>query len=246
MKVALFVPCYVDQFYPQVARATLDILERQGCQVDVPLQQTCCGQPMANSGLERASVPIYQHFVATFSGYDYIVAPSASCVYHVRHHYDIMPQSAIVEHTRKQTLDLTTFLLDVLKIKDLKACFPHKVGLHQSCHGLRGLRMARSSELQVPPYSRWQELLSMVDGIELISLDRQDECCGFGGSFALAEEAVSVQMGQDRIDDHVTHGAAYITSGDMSCLMHLEGIIRHRRQPIKVIHLAEILNSTKS
>jgi L-lactate dehydrogenase complex protein LldE len=241
MKVALFIPCYVDQFYPQVGKATLRLLEKFGCDVEYPADQTCCGQPPANSGMEREALPIYRHFIETFHPYDYIIAPSGSCVYHVRHHYDVLDQSDEVQKIRKHTLDICTFLLEVLKIDHLNARFPYKVGIHQSCHGLRGLRMAKSSELIIPAFSQWQTLLEMVDDIELIELNRPDECCGFGGTFAVKEEPVSVKMGQDRIRDHEKNGAEVITSGDMSCLMHMEGILKRENSPIRVKHIVEIL-----
>lgn len=137
MKVGLFVPCYVDQFYPQVGIATLELLRQFDVAVSYPMQQTCCGQPMANSGCEKDAIPSYHHFVETFQGFDYIVAPSGSCTYHVRKHFDVIEQSKPVQHVRARTLDISEFLLDVLQIKRLPAKFPHKVGLHQSCHGLR-------------------------------------------------------------------------------------------------------------
>ena len=241
MKVALFIPCYIDQFYPGVGRATLQLLENFKCDVVYPVGQTCCGQPIANSGLEKEAQPIYHHFVKTFLPYDYIVAPSASCVYHVRHHYDILEQTEAVRHIRNKTIDIVTFLLEVLNIKSLDARFPHKVGIHQSCHGLRGLRMARSSELMADPYSQWLTILTMVRDIEIVDLNRPDECCGFGGTFSVNEEAVSVKMGQDRILDHQINGAEFITSGDMSCLMHLQGILRKDQSAIRVKHIVEIL-----
>ncbi len=241
MKVGLFIPCYMDQFYPDAARAALRLLESVGCQVAYPPGQTCCGQPLANSGLEQEAIPIYRHFVEVFSGYDHVVAPSASCVYHVCHHYNVLPSSEELETLRARTYDISTFLVDVLQVQHLEAHFPHKVGLHQSCHGLRGLRSAKSTELVGPAFSKWEQLLQMVHGIELIELDRRDECCGFGGTFSINEPDVSAKMGIDRIDDHVRHGAAYITSGDMSCLMHLDGLIRRRDLPVQVKHLVEIL-----
>jgi L-lactate dehydrogenase complex protein LldE len=244
MKIALFIPCYVDQFYPKVGIATLQLLEKLGCSVEYPMAQTCCGQPMANSGCEDDAVAAYRHFVRTFKNYDYIVSPSGSCVYHVRHHYDIIAQTEEVQHIRRRTFDLPEFLLDVLKIERLDARFPRKVGLHQSCHGLRGLRLGHSSELIAPDFSKTKTLLEMVEGLELVALDRPDECCGFGGTFAVNEAAVSVKMGKDRIADHLRHQAEVITAGDMSCLMHIDGIMRRRKLPLQVLHIAEILNST--
>lgn len=244
--IALFIPCYVDQFYPQVGIATLELLHKLGCQVDYPMAQTCCGQPMANAGNEPEARAAYRHYVDTFQSYDYVVAPSGSCVYHVRKHYDTIRQTKEVEHLRKNTLDLSEFLVDVLKVEKLEACFPHKVGLHQSCHGQRGLRLGQSSERVGENYSKLKQLLHLVEDLEFKQLDRVDECCGFGGTFAVTEEAISVQMGRDRLADHQRNDVEVITAGDMSCLMQLEGIARREKQPVRIMHLAEILNSPPS
>ena len=244
MRIALFIPCYINQFYPQVGIATLQLLEKLGQDVFYPHDQTCCGQPLANSGFEGDAVRTYDLFVRNFQDYDYIVAPSGSCVYHVRHHFDIIPQSAEVSHVREKTFELCDFLVNILKIDKIEARFPHKVGLHQSCHGLRGLRLGQSSELMGPGNpSVVRQLLAGVEGLELVELTRADECCGFGGTFAVAEEAVSVKMGTDRLSDHLKNGAEVITATDMSCLMHLEGLVRRRNLPLQIKHVAEILNS---
>jgi len=224
--------------------ATLQLLEKQGLRVTYPLKQTCCGQPLANSGSEREARECYRHFVDCFKGFDYVVTPSGSCAYQVIHHFDTIEQTDEVKHLRATTFELCSFLTDVLKIEHLDARFPHRVGLHQSCHGLRGLKIASASELIERRYSKARRLLGMVKDIQLIDLDRTDECCGFGGTFSVFEPDVSVKMGRDRIADHERNGAEYITSYDMSCLMHLEGIIRHARKPLKVIHIAEILNNS--
>ncbi|MCB9286920.1 MAG: (Fe-S)-binding protein [Lewinellaceae bacterium] len=245
MKVGLFIPCYIDQFYPQVGISTLELLEKLGCEVEYPTGQACCGQPMANTGCEEDAVAAYHHFVELFQTYEYIVAPSGSCVYHVRKHYDIIGQTEEVRKVRKNTLDLSEFLLDILKIKSLDSRFPHKVGLHQSCHGLRGLRLGTGSERVLESSSKLDTLLRMVDGLELVELTRADECCGFGGTFAINEPAISAKMGKDRIADHESKGVEVITAGDMSCLMHLEGILRRQNKGMKVKHIAEILNGTQ-
>ncbi len=242
MTVALFVPCYVDQLYPGVAQATLEVLERQGCTVEVPLDQTCCGQPTANSGFERESEGTMRRFVEMFAPYEAVVAPSGSCVAHVRHHYDRLGDAAEVRHVRERTFELCEFLTDVLGVTSLDARFPHRVGLHESCHGLRGLRLGRASELHLPPYRKVRQLLAMVEGLDLVPLDRPDECCGFGGTFAVTEEALSVKMGRDRLRDHVGHGAEVITATDMSCLMHLGGLARRQALPVQIRHVAQILN----
>jgi L-lactate dehydrogenase complex protein LldE len=242
MKVALFIPCYVDQFYPNAAIATLQLLEKYGCDVTYPKNQTCCGQPMANSGFAHLTGGCDRNFVDNFKGFDYIVAPSGSCVLHVKDHLhdDRFPEEEA--KIRATTYELVTFLTDVLKVDNIKTSFPHKVGIHQSCHGLRGLKLAQMSELNAPPFSKPVHLLNMVSDIELIDLGRVDECCGFGGTFCVAEEAVSVKMGKDRVADHILHGAEYITGVDMSCLMHMEGLLHRDRSAVKVIHIAEILN----
>ncbi len=242
MKVALFIPCYVDQFYPKVGIATLQLLEKLGVDVEFPLEQTCCGQPMANSGMEKASISTMQNFVDNFKGCDYIVGPTGSCVLHVKDHFTKLEQTPEVQQIRQNVYELCEFLHDVLKIDKLDARFPHKVGLHQSCHGHRGLRLAQASELQAPGFSKIRNLLKLVEDIELVELDRADECCGFGGTFAVSEEAVSVKMGKDRIADHERHGAEVITATDMSCLMHLEGLVNRQQKPIRIVHIAEILN----
>jgi L-lactate dehydrogenase complex protein LldE len=243
MMVGLFVPCYVDQLYPQVAVATLRVLERAGCGVVYPEAQTCCAQPMANAGYAAAGTTAMWHFVRCFAPFEYVVAPSASCVAHVREHYDTLEQTPEVRHVRARTFELCQFLAEVLRVDDVGAHFPHRVGLHHGCHGLRMLGLARPSERVAPPYDRVRQLLARVTGLELVPLDRADECCGFGGTFAVTEEAVSVKLGLDRVRDHLRHGAEFITSADMSCLLHLDGIIRRQQLPVRVLHVAEILDS---
>jgi len=243
MRVGLFIPCYIDQFYPQVGIATLSLLEKLGCEVFYPQGQTCCGQPMANSGYEHLTHGCNELFVDNFAKYDYIVGPSGSCVLHIKDHLHVDGQEAEATHVRQHIYELSEFLTDVLKVESLPAKFPHKVGIHQSCHGQRGLGLSQMSELVASPFSKPQQLLKMVEGLELINLKRTDECCGFGGTFCVFEEAVSVKMGKDRITDHVNNGAEYITGNDVSCLMHLEGILRRQNSPVKVLHIAEILNA---
>ena len=244
MKVALFIPCYIDQFYPKVGIATLELLEKLGCDVSFPLEQTCCGQPMANSGFATSSKGCDTNFIKNFDGFEYIVAPSGSCVLHVKEHLkdDLHPEKA--EQIRKNVYELTEFLTDILKVEKLNARFPYKVGLHNSCHGQRGLGLSSMTERMLPQFSKPEQLLSMVKGIQLSKPKRSDECCGFGGTFCVFEEAVSVKMGKDRIVEHDDNNVDYITGGDTSCLMHLEGILKRQGSKIKTIHLAEILNSS--
>jgi L-lactate dehydrogenase complex protein LldE len=243
MTIGLFIPCYVNQFYPNAAKATLQLLQKLGVNTVYPAKQTCCGQPMANSGFEHLTAGCNDLFIENFAGFDYIVAPSASCVLHIKDHLDSQKRPEQAAVIRTKVYELVEFLTDILKVEKLDAVFPHKVGIHHSCHGLRGLYLAQMSELNAPPFSKPQHLLSMVQGLEQITLDRADECCGFGGTFCVAEEAVSVKMGKDRVTDHTKNGAEYITSSDLSCLMHLEGILHRNKSNIKVIHIAEILNA---
>lgn len=243
MTVGLLIPCYVNQFYPGAARATLELLQKLGVHVVYPPRQTCCGQPMANSGFEHLSQGCNDLIIENFSEFDYIVAPSASCVLHIKDHLASEKIPEMAKSIRSKIYELVEFLTDILKVEKLEATFPHKVGLHHSCHGLRGLYLSQMSELNAPPFSKPAHLLSMVRGLEQVTLDRQDECCGFGGTFCVAEEAVSVKMGKDRINDHTKNGAEYITSSDLSCLMHLEGLLHRKNSNVKIVHIAEILNS---
>ncbi|WP_332921197.1 (Fe-S)-binding protein [Persicobacter psychrovividus] len=241
MKVGLFIPCYVDQFYPQVGKATFRLLQHFGMQVSVPLQQTCCGQPMANSGFECESVKTLQHQFSLFADCEYIVAPSASCIMHIREMGEkdyLSPEDKAIAH---RFLDFTEFMHRFKLIDQYEGQSQAKVVLHKSCHGLRGMGLGQCSESMTPADNLQLELLKKVEGIQMITPNRADECCGFGGTFAVSEEAISVRMGRDRLQDYISSGAEIITSGDMSCMMHLEGIIKREKLPVKVKHLAEIL-----
>lgn len=244
MSVALFVPCYIDQFFPDVAIATLELLEQQGLEVDYPAGQTCCGQPMANTGCTDAAAPLARRMVAMLADYDQVVCPSGSCTAMLRHHYESYfdPGDMAYAKVRQSTFELSEYLTDVCPVSRLGTRFPHRISLHQSCHGLRELRLAASSERRCGGVrDRARQLLGLVRDVQIVELQRCDECCGFGGTFAVSEEDVSVAMGLDRIDDHVSSGSEVIVAGDMSCLMHLDGLIRRHRLPIQVMHLAQVL-----
>jgi len=243
MKVGLFIPCYIDQFYPDVAIATYQLLKKLGCEVAYPMDQTCCGQPMANSGFSNLTKGCDVNFVKNFKDFDYIVAPSGSCVLHIKEHLKEGGSPAEIERIRHNVYELSEFLIDILKIGGLQASFPHKVGMHVSCHGQRGLHLSSMTELVAPEFSKSEQLLRMVDGLELLKPVRADECCGFGGTFCVFEEAVSVKMGKDRIKEHLVNDVEFICGGDTSCLMHMEGILKRQGSGVKTIHLAEILNS---
>jgi L-lactate dehydrogenase complex protein LldE len=243
MKVALFVPCFINAFFPDVGIATLELLERLGCEVDYPLDQTCCGQPMGNSGCKNDAKATEELFVRNFAGYDYVVAPSGSCVHHVRDHLTSAEQTPTARAVRSNTYELVEFLHDVLKVSHFPwARFPHRVGLHNSCGTLRALRTASMSEIEEPYFSKPMALLKNVQDIEFIKPDRPDECCGFGGTFCVTEEPVSAKMGADKVHDHKRNGAEYIVSADSSCLMHQKGCADRLKLGLKFIHIAQILN----
>ncbi len=241
-KIGLFIPCFIDSFYPRVALASLKILKKLGYEVDYPLNQTCCGQPFLNSGVVREAEIFAKKFIEVFKDYDYIVAPSASCVSVVRKRYEeILSLSDELLEVKSKTFEICEFLHDIAKIDKLDVTFPHKVGFHQSCHGLRELEMGTSSELAKPFYSKALNLLKLVKGIEVVKLKRADECCGFGGVFSVNEPEISVAMGRDRIEDHITSGAEFIVGYDSSCLMHMEAVAKRDKRDIKFLHIVEIL-----
>jgi L-lactate dehydrogenase complex protein LldE len=261
MRVGLFIPCYIEQFYPQVGLATAQVLERYGATVEYPLGQTCCGQPMANMGCQNDARPVAEHFLDLFEPYDYVVGPSGSCVSMVRNHYDPLfegprwgEQRAKLEKVRKKTFELCEFLYDVLEIRGVEGRFPYRVGLHQGCHGLRELGLGRPSERMVEPFNKVRTLLESLEGIEFSQLERPDECCGFGGTFSVTEEAISCLMGLDRLRDHQQAGTEVLTSVDMSCLMHQEGLLRREvrgggplsgdGRVMRVMHVAEIFTES--
>ncbi len=243
MSVALFVPCYIDQFFPDVAIATLELLERLGVDVVFPRGQTCCGQPMANTGCNDETAPVARRFVQLFSEYPTIVCPSGSCTAMVRHHYaeyfDV--SDAKYQHVQNRTFELCEYLHDELQIDHLDVHFPHRVSLHPSCHGLRELRLGDSSESTQGRANKIRDVMNLVADIQWVEPTRPDECCGFGGTFSVNEADVSAAMGRDRIADHLAAGSEVIASADMSCLMHLQGLIRREKSPIRVMHVAQIL-----
>ncbi|SFW57437.1 L-lactate dehydrogenase complex protein LldE [Sinomicrobium oceani] len=240
MTVGLFVPCYIDQLYPKVGRDTLEVLEKAGCKVVFLQDPLCCGQPMANSGYESKTRDFEKPFLKVLPEVDYLVTPSASCSYHLSHHL-LKPFVAAEELAKVK--ELTEFLHDIIGPDKIHASFPYRVGLHLSCHGLRGLNLGTPSELKVPYYSKIEKVLAAVDGLDLVVPSKADECCGFGGSFAVFESAVSVKMGCDKMKTMSGAEVSYVAATDMSCLMHLEGVFRAEESTMKVMHIAEILNA---
>ncbi|MGW8597621.1 (Fe-S)-binding protein [Streptomyces sp. NPDC055893] len=246
MRVALFATCVNDALYPSTAVATVRLLERLGVDVDFPAGQTCCGQPQYNTGYRRETEPLVRRMARTFEGYDYVVTPSGSCVAMIRDNYPRIGGKARAEERGDtlaqasdslvpRTYELTEFLVDVLDVTDVGAYFPHKVTYHPSCHGLRMLGLGE----------RPRRLLEAVKGLELVELPGAEECCGFGGTFAVKNPDVSAAMGADKIHNSLSTGAEVLCGADNSCLMHLGGMLRRQDAPQRALHLAEILASTE-
>ena len=243
MKIGLFIPCYVDAVYPQVGVATYKLLKHLGLDVTYPLNQTCCGQPMANAGFEKMAVPLAEKFEDMFASFDYVVAPSVSCTAFVKINYPRLLEGKKTCKTAEKAMDVVAFLHDVVKVKRLPGEFPHKVSLHNSCHGVRELGLSSPSEMNVSKFNKIKDLLELKKGITVVEPERKDECCGFGGMFSVEETAVSAQMGVDKVKRHIETGAEYVTGPDCSCLMHMAGVAQKRGLEIQFIHAVEILAS---
>ena len=236
-RVALFIPCFVDTVYPRVGVATLRILQKEGFEVIYPKNQTCCGQPFFNSGFVKEAKELAEKFYNDFKDYDYIVAPSASCISMVKVHYKDLLNSDKFREISSKSFEICEFLHDIVKIKSLNVSFNHTITLHQSCHGLRELELATPSELNLPYQNKIENLLNLVDGLEILPLANAQECCGFGGTFSINESEVSKKMGQDKLANFKASGAEYLVGYDNSCLMHLASL----EPQLKTLHVIEIL-----
>lgn len=250
MRVALFIPCYVDQLRPAVGIATLEILEALDLEVVYPEAQTCCGQPFLTAGKTDTARKLAGRYVDVFSnvdGIDAIVTPSGSCAATMRRHLpDLVPDRRAGE-IAERTKELCEFLVELDAPTRLAGSFAQRVGLHTSCHALRELRLGTPSETREPPRADPARLLlESLDGLELIDLVRRDECCGFGGVFSVTEEAVSCRMGRDRLADHRRGGAEVIASTDVSCLLHLDGLARRGTSQPRMLHVAELIAESLS
>jgi len=241
MKIGLFIPCYVDVVYPHVGVATYKLLKHLGLDVDYPLNQTCCGQPMANAGFEEQAIPLAESFEEKFKEFDYVVSPSVSCTAFIRLNYPRLLEAKHECTTAKKSMDVIEFLHDVVKMDKRLGTFPHKVSLHNSCHGVRELGLSSPSEEHVNKFNKIKDLLELVDGIQIVEPERPDECCGFGGMFSVEETAVSAQMGKDKVERHIQTGAEYVTGPDCSCLMHMAGVAKKLGLKMEFKHVVEIL-----
>ncbi|MFF4325147.1 (Fe-S)-binding protein [Streptomyces sp. NPDC048387] len=246
MRVALFVTCVNDALYPTTGIAVVRLLERLGVDVDFPAAQSCCGQPQYNTGYRREAEPLLRRTARAFAGYDHVVTPSGSCAAMIRAHYPRIARlavregrgSALEELTQElvpRVYELTEFLVDVLGVTDVGAWFPHTVTYHPSCHGLRTLGLGE----------RPRQLLAAVKGLELLELPGAEECCGFGGTFAVKNPDVSAAMGADKTAAALATGAEVLCGADNSCLAHLGGTLRRAGAPLRTLHIAEILASTE-
>jgi L-lactate dehydrogenase complex protein LldE len=242
LRASLFITCFNDTLFPQTGIATTRLLERLGVEVDFPEEQTCCGQMHANSGYQLEAIPLVRRFVRTFADADTVVSPSASCVGMVRDQYPKLAElsgdpslAAEIDALRPRVLELTELLVDRLGITDVGAYYPHRVTYHPTCHGLRGLRLG----------DRPLQLLRAVEGIELVELPQAEECCGFGGTFAVKNADTSAAMLADKLDAIGQTRADTCTAGDNSCLMHIGGGLTRNKARARAVHIAEILAETR-
>jgi len=243
MRVALFVPCFIDAFFPEVGIATLELLEKLGFEVSYPFDQTCCGQPMGNSGFGAECGGVERLFARNFAGYDAIVCPSASCTNQVRSKFGLSDDEA--GGVRGRIYELVEFLHDVVGPDRLPAAaFPHSVALHNSCTALRALGHEPAPETHVPFFSKPRALLGRVAGLTVVETERAGECCGFGGTYSVTEDAVSARMGLDKVQRQAATGADYVVSADMSCLMHQQGCAARAGIGLRYRHIAQVLNGS--
>lgn len=233
--VALFIPCYIDQFYPQIAQATAQLLTERGIPVVYPEEQTCCGQPAFNSGYWEEARKVIHHFCRTFAKHRYIVCPSASCTAMCRVFFGHVDPAPEIVGVGQRVCELTEFLVDVLGVTDTGASFPHKVTMHSGCHGRRELGILRQ------PLA----LLQNVRGLEYQELPNLEECCGFGGTFSVKMPGTSLAMGRSKAENIAKTGAEVVCSVDISCLMHVHGVLQRNpaMRHIRAMHIAEVLTA---
>jgi L-lactate dehydrogenase complex protein LldE len=237
MIVDLFIPCFVDQVYPQIGMNMVKIFEKLNVQVNYNTEQTCCGQMAFNSGFWNEAKAMGEKFINDFSGNRYIVAPSASCVGMVRNYYpELFNNTSLHNHFKqiqKNIFEFTDFLVTVLKVDDLGAEFNSIITYHDACAALREYGIKDQPRI----------LLSKVKGLQLNEMFGNDICCGFGGTFSVKFEQISTAMGEQKVENAINSGAEYIVSTEASCLMHLEGYIKKQKLPIKTMHIVDILAS---
>ncbi len=235
MNVQLFIPCFVDQLYPETAFNMIRVLEKAGCTVNYNADQTCCGQPAFNAGFWDEAKAVCTKFLKDLEGSDYIVAPSASCVGFVKNYYSRLFENSSFHHVvtdnSNRIFEFSEFLVKILKVENFGAVFNAKATYHDSCAALRECKIK----------SEPRKLLSSVKGLEIIEMNEVETCCGFGGTFAIKFEAISMAMGEQKVENALATGASCIISTDHSCLMHLQGYINKKGYPLKTMHIADVL-----
>lgn len=237
MNVQIFVPCFVDQLYPQTAFNMVKVLEKAGCSVSYNTDQTCCGQPAFNAGFWDESRSVCTKFIKDFKGSDYIVAPSASCVGFVRNYYMKMFENSShhndVKDLQKRIFEFSDFMVNILQVTKVGASLHTKATYHDSCAGLRECKIKKEP----------RALLANVEGLQLLEMEDVETCCGFGGTFAVKFDAISIGMADQKVSNAMKTGAECIISTDVSCLMHLDGYIKNKGFNIQTMHIADVLAS---
>lgn len=237
MNIQIFIPCFVDQLYPQTGFNMIKVLEKAGCTVSYNSSQTCCGQPAFNAGFWDDAKKVCSKFIRDFSGDDYIVAPSASCVGFVKNYYGRLFDNSSLHHEiaslNKRIFEFSEFMIRILQVEDVGAELKGKATYHDSCTGLREVHIK----------SEPRKLLSHVKGLELAEMKDLETCCGFGGTFAVKYEPISIGMGEQKVENALATDAEYLISTDLSCLMHLQGYINYKGYSLKTLHLADVLAS---
>lgn len=235
MNVQIFIPCFIDQLYPQVGFSMVKVLEKLGCTVSYNASQTCCGQPAFNAGFQEEAKTVCTKFINDFKGSDYVVAPSASCIGFVRNYYPALFDNSSyhneVKTLSERSFEFSEFLVKVLQQTNTGASLHAKATYHDSCAGLRECKIKTEPRL----------LLQQVKGLELVEMNDVETCCGFGGTFAVKFEPISISMADQKVNNALASGAQYIISTDMSCLMHLDGYIKHKKLSLQTMHIAEVL-----
>jgi L-lactate dehydrogenase complex protein LldE len=235
MNVHIFVPCFIDQLYPETAFNMVKVLEKAGCNVYYNKDQTCCGQPAFNAGFWNDSKAVCSKFLKDFEDTDFIVAPSASCVGFIRNYYSLLfegsPAKSDIKKVSDKAYEFSEFMVKVLKIENVGARLEGKATYHDSCAGLRECKIKEEP----------RRLLGNVEGLEIVEMEDVETCCGFGGSFAVKFEPISIAMADQKITHALATGAKYIISTDQSCLMHLDGYIRNKGYSLQALHIADVL-----
>jgi L-lactate dehydrogenase complex protein LldE len=235
MKVDIFIPCFIDQLRPETAFNMVKVLEKAGCQVGYNVEQTCCGQAAFNAGFWDEAREVGEKLLKEVDPNRTMVCPSGSCVGMIRNSYDLIFKNSSFHNKfrqlQKKTFELSEFLVDVLKVTELGSMLYGKATYHDSCSALRECRIR----------SQPRELLSKVTGLELVEMKDTETCCGFGGSFAVKFEPISVSMAEQKVENALATGAEYLISTDYSCLLHLDSYIRKKNIPLKTLHIADVL-----